>query len=250
MGRSIGVALTPFPFGSIVPIATMTEATDDTDELRAEIERLNERLAVVETENSRKDDEIERLNERLAVVESESSRKDDEIERLSRDLASERGRVTELESEVETLRSESDASDESDESDDGRSPLAQLIDVPLERAKEQLTANQVRARTVAQRAIELGKKTQAGIVLKSEDIAEYLEERSINPHTETIRRVMDYLDDLGKNDVEDTIHKGDRLLIFDPERVQEYGTGEPPERVSSQRDVISLRKSESPPPAA
>jgi chromosome segregation ATPase len=224
--------------------------TDDTDELRAEIERLNERLAVVETENSRKDDEIERLNERLAVVESESSRKDDEIERLSRDLASERGRVTELESEVETLRSESDASDENDESDDGRSPLAQLIDVPLERAKKQLTANQVRARTVAQRAIELGKKTQAGIVLKSEDIASYLEERSINPHTETIRRVMDYLDDLGKNDVEDTIHKGDRLLVFDPERVQEYGTGEPPERVSSQRDVIRLRESESPPPAA
>jgi chromosome segregation ATPase len=212
----------------------------------SDVAELEARIDQLEAENERKD-------ERLAVVETENSRKDDEIERLSRDLASERARTTELENKVEALESQSDASDASDasdESDDGRSPLAQLIDVPFERAKEQLTANQVRARTVAQRAIELGTKTQAGIVLKSEDIASYLEERSINPHTETIRRVMDYLDDLGKNDVEDTIHKGDRLLVFDPERVQEYGAGEPPERVVSQRDVISVRKSESPPPAA
>ena len=171
-----------------------------------------------------------------------------EIERLSRELASERARTTELENKVEALESDRDASDESDDTDDGRSPLAKLIDVPIERAKEQLTANQVRARTVGQRAIELGKKTQAGIVVKSENIAEHLEERGVDPHTETIRRIMDYLADLGKHDVEDTMHKGDRLLVFDPERVQEYGKGEPPERVSSQRDVIGLRKSETSPP--
>ena len=168
-------------------------------------------------------------------------------EQIAKDLAKANQRIEKLE---QTTKPESDESAESNDAEEDRSPLAQLIDVPLERAKEQLTANQERARTVAQRAIELGKKVKAGLVIKSEDIAEHLEERGVDPHTETIRRVMDYLADLGKSDVEDTMHKGDRLLVFDPERVQEYGNGETPERISTQRDVIRLRESGSPPPTA
>ena len=188
-----------------------------------------------------------------------------EIDRLSRELASERARTTELETTVEqqaeTIDEQNERIDEleagrdidrtdGEEQDDRRSSLAQLIDLPKETATDVLTENQERARSVAQRAPELGTKAQAGLVIKSADVARRLRERGESDHDETVRRVMDFVAEFGQGDVEDTTHKGKRILVFDPDRVREYGTGEPPERIVSPRDVISLRESDGQPAPA
>ena len=137
---------------------------------------------------------------------------------------------------------ETDSAREGDE-EEGASPLAQLIDLPAKKAEEVLTENQARARLVAQRARELGTDTKAGLVVKSADIEEHLREREESAHSETISRVMDFIADLGKDDVTAKMHKGKRLLVFDPARVKEYGQGGEPAVVRSRRDVIYARES-------
>jgi hypothetical protein len=130
-----------------------------------------------------------------------------------------------------------------DDQEEGASPLAQLIDLPAKKAEEVLTENQARARLVAQRARELGTDTKAGLVVKSADIAEHLHKHEESAHSETISRVMDFIADLGKDDVTAKMHKGKRLLVFDPTRVKEYGRGGEPAVVRSRRDVIYARES-------
>ena len=190
---------------------------------------------------------LHRVLNRLDELETEVAEYRDENER---DKATIRKDVHEAIEKVEeaTAQKPAQSEDENDDEDE-RSPLAQLIDLPVERAKEALTANQERARLAAQRAPELGKKTKAGLVVKSRDIADYLKQRGVNAHTETISRVMDYIADLGKSDVSSRIHKGDRILVFNPERVKEYGSGEEPEKVVSRRDLIPPRSSGEDPPA-
>jgi gas vesicle protein len=139
-------------------------------------------------------------------------------------------------------------SGETPESNDGRSPLAQLIDLPAETANDALTANQERGRRIAQRAEELGKNTPEGFVVQSSDIATQLKKWGESTHSETVSRVMDFIIDLGKNDVRSTMHKGKRILVFDPDRVKGYGSGAEPEVIKSRRDVIWSREN-SPDPA-
>ena len=127
--------------------------------------------------------------------------------------------------------------------DDDRSPLARLIDVPAERAKEFLSANQIRGRKIAQRAREIGTNTPEGLVVRSDEVAERLRRWGESSHTETVSRVMDFIEGLGTSDVRSTMHKGRRILVFDSDRVKEYGTGEEPPEVRSHRDVIPPRTS-------
>ena len=119
--------------------------TDDTDELR---------------------EEIERLNERLAVVESENSRKDDEIERLSRDLASERARVTELESKVEAVESDDAQSDESEPRDDSLTPFEQVLRAGEAGVIGHLTAKDERAQSIGKHFAQWASRAPNGLVIK------------------------------------------------------------------------------------
>ena len=229
--------------------------TDDTTaeseaELRARIERL-------EAENERKDERIEALE-----AEHTEYRARNELDKaeIRQDL---HGRLEDRSAEDENTSVEdiwlfgqpigklinglienqsTNQSDENNEPDDRRSSLAQLIDLPAEKAKEVLSENQERGRSVAQRARELGTKTQAGLVVRSKDVARHLKERGENAHDETVSRVMNFVDELGENDVDAKMHKGKRILVFDPERVNEYGTGEEPDVIHSHRDVMYARE--------
>ena len=133
---------------------------------------------------------------------------------------------------------------------DGRSPLARLIDVPAERAREFLSVNQVRGRKIAQRAREIGSKTPEGLVVRSDEIAEPLRRWGESAHTETVSRVMAFIEQLGGGDVHSTMHKGRRILVFDLDRVKKYGTGGEPTEVRSHRDVIPARTTETDPAPA
>jgi hypothetical protein len=136
-----------------------------------------------------------------------------------------------------------DQSDENNEPDDRRSSLAQLIDLPAEKAKEVLPENGQRARIVAMRLPEFGRKAMQGRwILDSAGVKKLLRDLGVNPHDETASRVMNFIADLGQGDVEDKMHKGDRILVFDPDRVSEYGTGPEPDVIRSPRDVMYARE--------
>ena len=149
-----------------------------------------------------------------------------------------------IEERINDLEGEAGAAgnDRSGSQEDGRSPLAQLIDLSAEKASEVLSENQERGRRVAQRARELGTNTPEGLVVRSSDIATQLRRWGESAHSETVSRVMDFVTDLGRNDVHSKMHKGKRILVFDPERVSDYGSGDEPDVIQSRRDVIWSRE--------
>jgi hypothetical protein len=239
-----------------------------TDELRDELERLREIVReqgeTIKNQNERID-ELEDENEENAEKEAQDLievRTDDGDEDLTlRDIwiaglpfgrilnqietkIDGPGRIKDRIANLESRKGRNgETAAEEDDQEEGASPLAQLIDLPAKKAEEVLTENQARARLVAQRARELGTDTKAGLVVKSADIEEHLRKREESAHSETISRVMDFIADLGKDDVTAKMHKGKRLLVFDPARVKEYGRGGEPAVVRSRRDVIYARES-------
>jgi hypothetical protein len=244
------------------------------DQLHEEVDRLQE---IVREQG----ETIEQQSERIDELERENDETDDAEEKKAQDLVEVRSdeQFAELGDVwiaglpfgkiLDTVRSQigddgglldrvidlEDGSVQSSETadtdaDDKRSPLAQLIDLPAERASEALSENQDRGRRVAQRAKKLGTNTPEGLVIRSTDVATELKRRGESTHSETVSRVMDFITDLGKSDVRSTMHKGKRILVFDPERVTEYGSGEEPDVIKSRRDVIWSRESNTTPAPA
>jgi len=233
----------------------MTESTTESEaELRARIEAL-------EAENERKDERIEALEALEAEHNEYRARNELDKAEIRQDL---HGQIEDRSAEDENTGLEdiwlcgqpigklinglienqsTDQSDENNEPDDRRSSLAQLIDLPAEKAKEVLPENGQRARIVAMRLPEFGRKAMQGRwILDSAGVKDFLQDVGVNPHDETASRVMNFIADLGQDDVEDKIHKGNRILVFDPDRVAEYGTGDEPAEIRSPSDVIWSRE--------
>jgi hypothetical protein len=223
---------------------TQTGEQDDDRPTMSKFRTLKERLAELEAEN-------DRLRERVADLEQHTEqnenatdyahdRLDDSADRL--DAATDQrknlfSRVHDLETTFDTAV-EPDASGDTD-TDDTASPLEQLTNLPEHVATEHLSANQQRARFVAKDLRDYADKTPKGLVLDSAAIARVLTVRDgDSPHTETVSRVMDFLDRLGKHETETKLHKGRRIAVFDPDAVHRYGTGQ---SGPSQCDVIGPR---------
>lgn len=236
-----------------------------TDELRQEVRRLrgvvreqgetierqSERIDELERENDENDEKAEKDAQELVEVRTDG---DDEnptlkdiwiaglpfgniIDRIEATINGP-GRIKDRIDDLEAGTAQTD-----EPADDERSPLAQLIDLPREKASEVLSENQDRGCRIAQRAKELGTKTPEGLVVRSSDIADQLRKWGESTHSETVSRVMEFIVDLGKDDVRSTMHKGRRILVFDPDRVNGYGNGTEPDVIKSRRDVIWSRES-------
>jgi len=84
--------------------------------------------------------------------------------------------------------------------------------------EENLTVNQQRARHVATDPRHYGEKTGKGWMLTSGDISKVLRSGTdCDGRTQTVSRVMDFLDRLGGDEVEVTTHRGTRRVYFSEE---------------------------------
>ena len=230
------------------------------DELRDELDRLREIVREQgETIKNQNEENAEKEVQNLIEVRADDDDDDftlrdvwiaglpfgrilDQIETKIDGLGRIKDRLADLESKS-VQNGETAGKADADDQEEEASPLTQLIDFPVKKAEEVLTENQARARLVAQRARELGTDTKAGLVVKSADIEDHLLKREESAHSETISRIMDFIADLGKDDIAAKMHKGKRLLVFDPTRVKEYRRGGGPAVVRSRRDVIYARES-------
>ena len=61
------------------------------------------------------------------------------------------------------------------------------------------------------------------------------------PHTQTVARVMNFLEKLGKNDVEQTKRREKKLIVVDPETADRYldRCDRPNEQPCTERDVLA-----------
>lgn len=157
------------------------------------------------------------------------------------DKAHIRKSVKNVESDVETI-ADTDSPDatpggdgeETDRQND-ETPLEQITRLPETTALKQLRANEERARFVATNIDQYASKAPAGYVLTSSDLSTVLAARDgHSPHTQTIARVMNFLDRFGKDHVEVVKRRGLKRVVFAEELVERLAQLEPPTEDNTQ----------------
>lgn len=179
--------------------------------------------------------ERDELRERLNEAETKQAG-------FGKAISSNQNRIEDLEARVKdaTPRVEPDK-EGSEGTKTGESPLEQITNLPEHTAEEQLHENQQRARFVAKDVLDYADNAPKGFVVDSGTVSKVLAARDgESPHTQTVSRVMDFLDDFGQDDVTVKIHKGRRIAVFDKTAAKRFGN----QQVDpSQCGVISQRGS-------
>ena len=183
-------------------------------------------------------EQLNQLTERVDELEAAIEQKDERIDELEAQLteykrfagsefADVRGRITDVEEQVQTLESSPDTttSEEVNEmsSQTAETPLERICALPEQIADRELTTNQDRARFIARDVRDYAEKAPAGLVIDSQTITKVLTAaEGTKPHTQTVARVMNFLEKLGKDEVEQTKRRGKKLIVVDPEAADRY----------------------------
>jgi hypothetical protein len=194
----------------------MTTLTDDTTAELAE----NNLVAVPKAEWTATQDRLDDLE--TTVHEHQ--------DHTGRELADVRSRITDTEVGIEDLEARNQQTDphpgdatprgEGNESGApaGETPLYHVCALPEQVAARELTANQERARFIAKDVRDYAEKCRAGLVIDSRAIKRVITAKEgTKPHTQTVARVMNFLDRLGKDGVEQKKRRGRKLISVDPE---------------------------------
>jgi len=173
----------------------------------------------------------------VEIVREQQEQIDELQEQLSqtkREQAEDRKRITTLEDTIDDIETAEDAEDgdistttPTPEMVDTTVPNAEtsledVIRLPEHVAEDSLSKNQERARFVAKDVVDYSRSVPAGRVIRSSEIRRVLragEDSTI--HTETVSRVMDFLDRLGEDDVRiRESQSGERVVVFEDDLVK------------------------------
>ncbi len=170
---------------------------------------------------------VERQAERIDELED---RLDDEQTQRGKDDAELRQRIHELEERLDDVEDEESTTEtptpdgEKDGSTDTQTPLEQICNLPEEAVVSQLSANQRRARFVARDVDQYASKVPAGYSITSGEISTVLRAGTdCDGRTQTVARVMDFLDRLGGDAVKIVKRRGTKRIVFDEEIVEKLG---------------------------
>lgn len=192
---------------TVEALATKVESLEDT------IEQQSDRISQLE---DTVDEQSARLDAMSAAKDHTHSRIDDVDERLS---------------DVEGGSEGNTPVDTEDDSEPAQTPLEQITNIPEEMVSDQLTENQERSRFIAKDVRDYADKRLGDWVLSSKDLRRVLsakEQSSI--HYTTVKRVIQFLDDLGGEDVTVKDRHG-TIVCFSPEIV---------DRIENQGEVTGV----------
>ncbi len=195
------------------------------DELEAKVEEKDERIEELEgvcEENQQLQETVEDQEDRIDELETKLQ---GYREHNEKDKAALKRRVTDLESQAtEGTDRDTAPDDAADEvSQQENTPLTQIVQLPEPLAETELTANQKRARFVATDILDYATKAPAGFVVTSSDIRKILAAKEDGtPHTETVSRVINFLDRFGQDDVTIVKRHGIRRVAFTEEAANRY----------------------------
>jgi chemotaxis regulatin CheY-phosphate phosphatase CheZ len=171
---------------------------------------------------------VEIVEEQADRIDELEDRLDEEQTQRGKDDAELRGRITDTEERLNDV--EDDVSGETtptpDTETDGsttpETPLKRVCSLPEEAATSQLSANQRRARFVAKDVEQYASKVPAGYAITSGEISTVLRAGTdCKGRTETVSRVMDFLEELGKDAVKIVERRGTRRVILDEQLVEQ-----------------------------
>lgn len=219
------------------------ELEQENEQIQRENEQLQDRVDELEDENEQLRDRVDELEEELderATIHWESSDIEDmEVENpegykhpLGLVLLNKVG-SEDLRTELEELEANLRGSNPTPQTEktvspnaiEPQTPLEEIISLPEEIASEQLTENQDRARFVAKDIKDYGTNLGGSrngcrnyrYALSSKDLKKVLKASHDIDHTETINRIIEFLDDLGKDETTVKTKRGQKKVIFSSE---------------------------------
>ena len=172
-----------------------SDVLDRLDALEQENQRLQERVESQDERIDALEDENEELRERVKRTEDKARYLTDDIADLEKEVAE--GASSGVESGGEASQNPSNLDNLSN-----LSPLGQIVNLPEHMVEQQLSKNEERARFIAKDIREYADMRLGDLVISSGDIKRVLsakEEKSI--HWQTVGRVIDNLETMGKDDV-------------------------------------------------
>lgn len=185
-------------------------------------------------------DEFTQLVERVETVEEEleaERRAREETEALAEALQK---RVTNIKAEFKEYREQNELdkarirqditalTEEEDEEDEesestpsGETVMEQIVSYSEEAVQQHLTANERRARFIAKDITDYAKKAPAGFVITSTTIRKIVKAvEGKRPHTQTVTRIIDFLEDFGEGQITVQKRRGKKRVAFTKELVQ------------------------------
>ncbi|EMA08287.1 hypothetical protein [Haloferax denitrificans] len=194
------------------------------EDLAARIDELEDRVDELETDTQQLEETLDAQAQTIASQREELSQYNTHTQDLEAQLDAATDHRKHLQQRLYAVESEDTPTDESTTP---TSPLQQLIRLPS-KALSKLTANQKRARFIAKDIREYATNVPAGFALDSSTIRTVLHAKEgRTPHTQTVTRVMDFLDDLGKEGVKIVKRRGTKRVIFSEHAVSELAETSP-----------------------
>ena len=192
-------------------MTTIADATDNST-----VEQLIQTVEDLQETVEQQADRIDQLETELA----------EHKDHTGREFADVRARITKAENQQTEAVSE-DATSGGDEGETGsqdlQTPLERIVSLPEHVADRELTANQERARFIAKDVRDYAEKAPAGLVIDSRTIKKVITAaEGKRPHTQTVARVMDFLEELGKEDVQLKKRRGQKFVVIDPKAADRY----------------------------
>lgn len=130
-----------------------------------------------------------------------------------------RERVEALENGNVSIEPETETETQQEHS--GETPLEEVVSYPEQVAQEELSANAERARFIAMDVLDYAQKVPAGLVIDSSTIRKVMTAKEgERPHTQTVDRIMKFLDRFGKEETEKKKHRGRNKIVFTKEIVK------------------------------
>lgn len=186
--------------------------TETVEVSATEIEQLHAEIATLRTE-------VEGLREEKQELRDEvqSYRESNE-----RDKAEIRQQVTEIEAEG-TATDENASETAETVGVEPETPLENVVALPEHIAEVQILANQSRARFVATDVTDYAQKTSAGYSVTDTDLRKVLIARNgETAHSQTVARVIEFLDRLGGDAVDVVKRRGTKWVVFDEQPSDGY----------------------------
>lgn len=202
--------------------ADNAELRDRVADLEADLAETQNDLAETQEELTETKTELSETEEQLEEVESRQQDSTDHRASLSKDLAETNQRVSTLEETVESgAGTELTAVQR----------LEGIVETPLERAvasadedaEDEYSVNKLRAREIARDIRTYADKTPAGWVIRAGELRKVLSaQEGERAHPETLNRTINFLNDLGKDEVTVVNRRGERRIAFSESLVERF----------------------------
>lgn len=203
------------------------------DKLISALHETRERVSELEETVSEQQETIEEQDDRIDSLEGELSAYREENERDKADI---RGTLTDADERasanlnvIDKLNTKvKEISGELERVNGGRSSLEQIVRLPDEIATESLSKNQLRSRAIASEitSVDWDHAMHGRKVIDSRAIRNKLRETYSKAHHQTVGRVMEFLDEMGGEDVRLKQGRKRKKLVFEPDLFEQLDRAE------------------------